>query len=188
MTMMRVQATKLAGLRIIEHEPMRDERGSFERWWCEPSFAEFGCAARFTQMSLSRNSKRGTLRGLHVALGAAAETKLVRCVRGSVYDVVADVRPDSPQFGQWECVLLTAGEPRALLIDPGLAHGFITREDESELLYLLDTPYVADAARTISYQDPALHIAWPIPVEVISARDADAASLAAYVRELQGIP
>ena len=118
-------------------------------------------------------------------VGVGAETKLIRCTKGAIHDVVVDVRPGSSSFGRWESFTLRAGEPRALHVAPGLAHGFITIEDESEVLYMIDTPYVPDAARTIHYRDPKLAIDWPSPITVVSARDESATGLDVYVRGLE---
>ena len=182
--MFKLLPSPIAGLVQLEHEPFVDDRGSFERWWCEPSLDRLGLTSHFTQMSLSRNTQRGTLRGMHVAIGAGAETKFIRCIRGRVFDVVADVRPHSPTFGTWQGFLLSEDEPRALHVAPGLAHGFLTLADESEMLYLIDTPYLPEAARTISYCDAQLEIAWPGEVAVVSQRDAEAAGLDVFIREL----
>jgi dTDP-4-dehydrorhamnose 3,5-epimerase len=181
---MRVLESRITGLVVVEHEPFEDERGLFERWWCEPSFARLGLTASFTQISISKNRLAGTLRGMHVAIGAGAETKLIRCIRGAIFDVIADVRPDSETFGTWEGFELRAGEPRALHVAPGLAHGFLTLENESEVLYCIDTPYQAEAARTISYRDRGLAIEWPREIAIVSEKDRKADDLFAYVREL----
>jgi dTDP-4-dehydrorhamnose 3,5-epimerase len=178
------RSSQIEGLVLIEHEPFVDERGSFERWWCKPSFAELRLDTHFTQMSLSRNTRKGTLRGMHVAIGAGAETKLIRCMKGAIFDVIADVRPGSPTFGRWQAFTLRADTPLALHVAPGLAHGFLTLEDESEVLYMIDTPYVPSAARTISYRDPDLAITWPSDIAVVSDRDAAAAGLTAYYQEV----
>lgn len=182
---MRRVPSPILGLVAVEHEPSHDERGSFERWWCEPAFQAMGLASGFTQLSLSKNPLVGTLRGLHLAFGEHAETKLIRCIRGAIFDVVADVRPDSPTFGSWRSYVLRGGEPRALHVGPGLAHGFLTLEEESEVLYLIDVPHRPEAARRISYRDESLAIEWPIAVRVISEEDREAADLATYIRDLQ---
>ena len=171
-------------LTLIEHEPFTDDRGSFERWWCAPTFAGLGLTTDFTQMSISRNTQAGTLRGMHVAVAPGLETKLIRCIRGAVYDVIADVRPDSPTFGRWQGFHLRADEPLALHVAPGLAHGFFTLDDASEVLYLIDTPYQSGTARTILHSDEDLRIIWPGTASVISQRDAQAAPLAAYLDEI----
>ncbi len=182
---MNIAQTSIAGLVTIDHEPFIDERGSFERWWCQSSLIKHGLASEFTQMSISRNTLAGTLRGLHVAIGVGAETKLIRCIRGSVYDVIADVRPDSPTFGSWQGFTLSADVPCAIHVAPGLAHGFITLSDDAEVLYLIDTPYVPQAARTISYRDTRLAVVWPREIAMISERDSIADDLATYVREVR---
>ncbi len=136
--------------------------------------AAAGIVHRCTQLSLSRNHRAGTLRGLHYAVPPHAETKLVRCVRGTIHDVAVDVRPGSPSYARHVARRLDARTGGGLLIPAGFAHGFQTLEDETEVLYAIDLPYIPEAARAIRYDDPTLAISWPLPVSIISERDASA--------------
>jgi dTDP-4-dehydrorhamnose 3,5-epimerase len=165
--------TLLPGVLLIDPEPNRDERGSFARLWCRHEFAERGLCAEFDQISVSCNTRRGTVRGLHFQAAPHEETKLVRCNRGALYDVVVDLRRDSPRFGRWFAAELTVLNQRMLYIPPGLAHGFQTLEDDTEVLYLITPAYVPAAARGVRWNDPAIGIDWPIRADItISDRDA----------------
>lgn len=168
---MHIEPTPLPGLMLIRAEPARDGRGHFARLWCETTFDAAGLRFRPTQISASFNHRAGTLRGMHWQAPPHAETKLVRASRGRVFDVVADPRPCSPGFGRWFGVELDADRMEALLIPPGLAHGFITLTDSAEVTYCIDAPYMPTAARGARFDDPALGIAWPRPPAVISDKD-----------------
>jgi dTDP-4-dehydrorhamnose 3,5-epimerase len=161
----------LAGLVVIETVSQADARGAFVRLSCTDSFAAHGLPGHLIQTSLSTNTKRGTLRGLHFQGAGQAEGKLVTCVEGEVFDVVADVRPGSPTYGRWQSFTLTAENGLALFIPPFMAHGFLTLRDNSKLLYQMDAPFVASAARGVRWDDPDLAIAWPFGPDVISDRD-----------------
>jgi dTDP-4-dehydrorhamnose 3,5-epimerase len=169
---MRFVETGLAPSRIVVLERREDERGSFARAWCEAEFAAAGIEARWVQMNLSTSRARGTLRGLHYQLPPWQEAKLVRCSRGAVHDVILDLRPGSPTAGRWIAVALGAGDDRWLYVPPGFAHGFQTLSDDTEVSYLVSAPYHPEAERGIRHDDPAFAIAWPLPVSVISAKDA----------------
>jgi dTDP-4-dehydrorhamnose 3,5-epimerase len=164
--------TRLAGLCLVEMERREDERGWFARSWCAREFAEHGLEPQLAQISVSFNRRRGTLRGLHYQRPPHEEAKLVRCLRGAVWDVAVDLRPGSPTRGQWQGFELAAASGRALYIPPGFAHGFQTLEPESELLYMISAFYAPEAAAGLRYDDPALAISWPLPVASISPRDA----------------
>ena len=164
--------TQLPGAYLIEPERRHDERGFFARTWCRDEFRAQGLDAELVQCSLSFNLRRGTLRGMHYQAAPHAETKLVRCTRGAVYDVIVDPRPESQQFGFWQAFELTADNRRQLLIPPGLAHGFLTLADDTELFYQMSQVQVASAARGIRWDDPLPRIDWPASPAVISARDA----------------
>ncbi|MBF0308687.1 MAG: dTDP-4-dehydrorhamnose 3,5-epimerase [Magnetococcales bacterium] len=165
--------TPLPGVWRVELEPLEDERGLFARSWCRQAFLERGLSGDLVQCNLSWNRKRGTLRGLHWQEAPHGEIKLVRCIRGSIWDVVVDLRRDSPCYGRWHAVELDAGSRRGLYIPEGLAHGFQTLSDDTEVFYQMSTSYVPEAARGIRWNDPAFGIAWPLPNEVIlSERDA----------------
>lgn len=163
--------TALKGAYIIELEPHSDERGQFVRTWCRDEFRRHGIETAFVQTAVSINEQRGTLRGLHWQEAPHEEAKIVRCARGAIYDVIVDIRPDSPTFGQWLGLTLTAGAQLMLFIPEGFAHGFQTLEDDTEVSYQLSAGYVAGAGRGLRYNDPALAIDWPLPVSRISDRD-----------------
>jgi dTDP-4-dehydrorhamnose 3,5-epimerase len=169
---MRFARTAIDGVLIVEADASVDVRGSFARTFDAQRFAEFGLVDRFDQQSVASNTTAGTLRGLHYQIGAHAETKLVRCTRGALFDVAVDLRRSSPTFGTWVGVELDARGRRALYIPRGCAHGYLTTEADTEALYLIAGPYTPDAARGINYLDPTLQIAWPRSVACISGRDA----------------
>lgn len=165
-------ATKLSGVYVIEPERHADERGFFARTWCQREFADHGLNPHLAQCSLSYNRQRGTLRGLHYQAPPHAEAKLVRATRGAIYDVVVDLRPDSPTQGQWLGVELTSQSGRSLYIPDSCAHGFQTLTDECEVCYQISEFHHPESALGVRWNDPQLAIDWPLPVTVISDRDA----------------
>lgn len=171
---MRAISTSIAGVSIIETGWMRDERGGFMRSFCQRELAAAGIAFHTVQTNLSQNILRGTLRGLHYQDMRAPEPKIVRCIRGAVYDVALDVRTGSPTFGKWEAVELSAQNSKALFIDGGIAHGFISLTDDTELLYHMGGFYEPTLARVVRWNDPMFNIAWPMEPIVISPTDANA--------------
>lgn len=168
---MRFVPAGLAGAWILEPERHADERGSFARTFDEAVFARRGLVTHFPQHSVSFNRRRGTLRGLHLQAAPHEETKLVRCSRGAVVDVAVDLRPGSATYRAHLAVELSADNGRQLYIPQGCAHGFQTLADDTELHYLISTPYMAAAVRGYRWDDPAFGIEWPLPVTVISERD-----------------
>jgi len=160
-----------AGAYLVEVECHRDERGFFARSFCEDEFAAKGLVDRFTQSSISFNERRGTVRGMHFATAPHAETKIVRCIAGAMHDVIVDLRPRSPTYLESISVELSARNRRALYIPPGFAHGFQTLMEATEVLYMIDRPFVLEAARGIRWNDPAIHIEWPEVISVISSKD-----------------
>ncbi len=164
--------TRLGGLWLVEMERHADERGYFARSWCRREFAEHGLDAAPAQASVSFNAKAGTLRGMHFQRPPHAETKLVRCTRGAIWDVAIDLRPGSPTRGQWQGFELTAENGAALYIPEGFAHGFQTLAAGSEAFYLISTFHAPEAAAGVRYDDPAFGVRWPLPVACISPRDA----------------
>lgn len=162
----------LAGVFVIDPEPVADERGLFARTYGGREFEENGLSFTVAQASVSFNAREGTVRGMHLQLPPHEEAKLVRCITGSVHDVIVDLRAGSPTQLQWTAVKLAADRRNALYIPPGLAHGFLTLEDRSELEYLISTPYVPAAAAGVRWDDPAIGISWPSRPTVISERDA----------------
>ena len=163
--------TALKGAYVIELEPFSDERGQFARSWCREEFARQGLPTELAQGNVSINTTRGTIRGMHYQLAPHEEIKLMRCVRGAIYDVIVDVRPGSPTFHQWIGVELTPTAFRMLYVPAGFAHGFQTLADDTEVNYLVSAPYVPDAARGLRYNDPQLAIDWPLPMSRISKQD-----------------
>lgn len=168
---MRFATTTIPGLVAITLERQEDERGSFARTFCEAEFAAAGLPARFVQQSCSVSRRAFTLRGMHWQAAPHEEGKLVRCVRGALLDVVADLRPDSPAFLRWEGFELAARGDRMLYIPPGCAHGFLTLEDDTEVAYAMTVPFVPGAGRGFRYDDPAFGIAWPRVPAVVSGKD-----------------
>jgi dTDP-4-dehydrorhamnose 3,5-epimerase len=164
--------TELQGAYLIELEKCEDERGFFARTWCEEEFKDHDLVARVVQASTSFNTRAGTLRGMHYQLAPYQETKLVRCTRGALYDVIVDLRPDSPTYKRWIGVELTASNYRMLYVPADFAHGFITLEDNTEAAYLISESYTPGAGAGLRWDDPQFNIAWPRPVEVISDQDA----------------
>jgi len=167
-----LRPTVLPGAFILEPQPHADERGLFARTYGEREFRELGLEPCGRQWSVSYNKRRGTLRGLHYQADPHGETKLVRCVIGAVWDVIVDLRPDSPTRGKWAGVELTQANRLALYIPKGFAHGFQTLADDSELLYGITPDYVPEAARGIRWDDPGVSIAWRLPPVNLSPRDA----------------
>ena len=163
--------TELPGAFVLESERAEDERGWFARVYDEAELEQRGLAARFAQGSIASNKERGTLRGMHYQAEPHAEAKLVRCIRGAVHDVIVDLRPASPTFKRWVAVELTAASGRMLYVPEGLAHGYLTLEDESETLYLISAPYAPEAARGVRWDDPAFGIEWPHDPQVMSEKD-----------------
>jgi dTDP-4-dehydrorhamnose 3,5-epimerase len=169
---MRFEETELSGAYIIRLQANEDERGSFVRTFCRTEFEKRGLNSRVVQCNFSYNLKRGTLRGLHYQETPHAEAKLVICLTGSIYDVIVDLRRDSPTYCQWVAVELNARQPRALLYVPEyFAHGFQTLEDNTEVFYQMAQSYNAAAARGLRWNDPALKIQWPDNRPILSERD-----------------
>jgi len=165
-------STPIADLWVVELERLEDERGSFARSFCAREFAERGLETRYVQNSLSFNKRRGTLRGMHWQQDPASETKLVRVSRGATWSVVADVRPGSATRGQWYGIELSASGDRLLYVGRGLANGFITLHDDTEVSYQISAFYSPGHARGMRWNDPAFGISWPASPAVISDRDA----------------
>lgn len=163
--------TPLRGAFLVDLERRGDERGFFARAFCEREFAAQGLATRFVQVNDSLTAQRGTLRGMHYQLAPKAETKLVRCVRGALYDVVLDLRRDSPTFGRSFGAELTADNRRMMYVPKGFAHGFVTLTDDVEAIYLVDEFYAPEHERGIRWDDPRFGIAWPIRPVVVSDKD-----------------
>ncbi len=168
---MIVEPLDLPGAFRIRLTPQSDARGYFARTFSEETFRQHGLETGFVQRSISFNHKAGTLRGLHFQTPPHAETKLVRCTRGAVYDAIVDLRAGSPTFGRWHAEELSADNHVMLYIPKGFAHGFQTLADASELSYEITPAYVPDAARGIRFNDPKLAIPWPVGATIMSDRD-----------------
>jgi dTDP-4-dehydrorhamnose 3,5-epimerase len=164
--------TKLEGAYIIELEPLEDERGFFARNFCQKEFEEYGLNPRIAQCNISYNKKMGTLRGMHYQVAPYEEAKLVVCVSGAVYDVIIDLRPNSPTYRQWLAVKLSDREFNMIYVPEGFAHGFQTLENGAVVLYQMSEPYHPECARGVRWDDPAIEIKWPeVPKRTISDKD-----------------
>ena len=152
-------------------EPISDERGFFARAWCQREFESNNLSSKLVQCSISFNTHKGTLRGIHYQAEPHPETKLVRCTRGAIYDVVVDLRPKSLTYKNWIGATLTAENRQMLYIPKGCGHGFITLADETEVFYQMSESYYPELARGVRWNDPAFGIAWPTEVKQISNRD-----------------
>jgi dTDP-4-dehydrorhamnose 3,5-epimerase len=168
---MRFVETPLKGVMLVELEPFSDERGSFSRVFCDDEFARAGIAMPVRQANLSRNPHALTLRGMHYQQAPYGESKLVQCIRGRIFDVAVDLRPHSPSYRRWFGTELTPDLQRMLFIPDGCAHGFLTLEDASDVIYLVGHPYVPAAECGVRWNDPAFDIAWPATPRIMSSRD-----------------
>ncbi|MDP1600738.1 dTDP-4-dehydrorhamnose 3,5-epimerase [Phenylobacterium sp.] len=169
---MRFTATDIDGVVIVDLDVISDDRGSFSRLHCPEDFAAAGHPFLPAQTSLSRNAKARTLRGMHYEAAPHAEAKLVRATRGAIFDVAVDLRADSPTYLRWTGTELSAENGRALLIGQGMAHGFITLEDDTDVLYQIDRMFEPGHGRGVRWNDPRFGIEWPLTPLVISERDA----------------
>lgn len=163
--------TALSGAYIIDIEPAMDERGFFARSWCRKEFEKHGLNSDLEQCNISFNKKKGTLRGMHFQLPPHAEAKLVRCVRGAIYDVIIDLRFSSPSYCSWQAVELSDNNRRALYIPEGFAHGFLTLTDDTEIFYQMSSSYVPGHSTGIRWDDAAIGIKWPDKPRCISMND-----------------
>lgn len=168
---MRFAETDIAGVWVIDAAFHEDERGRFWRAWCEEEFAAHGIAFVPRQANMGFSLRRGTIRGLHYQEPPALEAKLVRCTRGSIWDVALDLRPGSPTHGRWFAVELTAENGRMLLVPEWCAHGYQTLEDSTEIHYMASAMYAPLASRGVRYDDPAFGIPWPLPASAVSDQD-----------------
>jgi dTDP-4-dehydrorhamnose 3,5-epimerase len=163
--------TALAGVFLIDPEPVPDERGMFARTWCQREFEAQGFAVTWVQSSISVNTHRGTLRGLHYQIAPNEEVKLVRCTAGAIYDVIVDLRPTSPTYCQHIGIRLTSDNRRAVYIPKCCAHGFLTLEENSEVSYHMSEFYSLASARGFRWDDPTFTIQWPDTILVVSEKD-----------------
>jgi len=170
---MQFTETKLPGAFVIDLQTREDPRGFFARSFCQKEFEDHGLKPLVAQCNCSYNHRRGTLRGMHFQLAPAAETKLVRCTRGAIYDVIVDLRPESPTYLQHVGVELSERNRRQLYVPELFGHGYLTLTDGAEVTYQVGEFYTPGAERGLRYDDPALSIEWPVTVEVISEKDAN---------------
>ena len=166
-------ATGLEDAWLIDIEPREDERGFFARTWCRQELTAHGLDTEIAQESISFNRHRGTVRGLHFQRRPHEETKIVRCTRGAIFDVIVDLRRHSPTYLRWQGFELSAENRRAIYVPKGFAHGFQTVIDTAEVAYQISAFYAPEAAAGYRYDDAAFGIAWPLPVTVIGERDLD---------------
>ena len=163
--------TQLKGAFIVEIEKREDVRGFFARVWCEKEFEARGLSFQPVQANIAFNVKKGTLRGMHYQVAPYEEAKLIRCIRGALYDVIVDLRPESSTYKQWIGVELTAKSHTMLYVPEGFAHGYQTLEDNTEGFYQVSQFYHPEAERGLRYDDPSFGIKWPMYVQVISDKD-----------------
>lgn len=163
--------TPLAGAFVIVAEPLEDARGSFARTWCRREFEARGLETRIAQCSMSVNKKKGTLRGLHFQAPPFAETKIVRCTRGSIYDVIVDLRPHAPSYTRHFAIVLTPGNGKMMYVPAGFAHGFQTLADDTEVWYQISEYYSSAHSRGVRWDDPVFGIRWPHDDRTIADRD-----------------
>jgi len=175
--------TPVKGAYVIDLEPHTDNRGFFARVFCVRELAINGLKMSIVQTNLSFNRKKGTLRGLHYSVPPAAEAKLVRCIKGGIYDVIVDIRRNSPTFLRQFAIELTAKNRKALYVPEMVAHGFQTLADDVEVYYQMGEFYISEVQRGIRYDDPELNITWPLAVSEISEKDLQLPFLAEYLEE-----
>jgi dTDP-4-dehydrorhamnose 3,5-epimerase len=169
---MKFTETELKGAYVVEIQPIKDERGFFARSWSRPDFEAAGLNVNLAQVNVAWNIKAGTLRGMHFQHSPYGETKLVRCTRGHIYDVIVDLRPESPTHKKWFGLELTFANYLMLYIPEGFGHGYQTLTDDAEISYMTTALYAPAAAGGVRYDDPAFAIKWPLPVSCISGKDA----------------
>jgi dTDP-4-dehydrorhamnose 3,5-epimerase len=168
---MKFHRCDIDGAHVIEPEPHIDERGRFMRSWCADEFAEHGIDFQPIQANMGLSLRKGTIRGLHYQIAPALEAKLVRCTRGAIFDVVADLRVESPTYLKWHGLILTPDSGMMLYVPEGCAHGALSLENETEFQYFASARYAPESARGCRFDDPALAIEWPVPVTVASEHD-----------------
>ena len=168
---MKFFETKLKGVFLIEPERLEDERGFFARTWCRKEFEKQGLDPDWVQCNISYNKRKGTLRGMHYQIAPCAEAKLVRCTMGAIFDVVIDLRPSSKTYRQWVSAELSAQNRKMMFIPQGLAHGFQTLLDNTEVFYQMSEFYAPDYAYAVRWNDPQFNIRWPEAERTISEKD-----------------
>jgi dTDP-4-dehydrorhamnose 3,5-epimerase len=170
---LKFNETSLKGAYVIEVDKIEDNRGFFGRLWCEKEFKEYNLKTNLVQSNVSFSKYKGTLRGMHFQKSPFEETKLVRCTQGSMYDVIIDLRPESPTFTKWFGIELSAKNRKMLYVPENFAHGFVTLEDNSEVYYMVTEFYNDNAEGGIRWNDPSFKIHWPQEVKLISKKDSN---------------
>ena len=184
---MEIKERKLKGVFEIILQPHKDDRGFFMRTYDESFFKEWGIERHWVQENHSRSEKKGIIRGLHFQFPPYAETKLVRCIKGAVFDVFVDLRKDSPTFGKWDSITLSEDNYKCILIPRGFAHGFCTMTDISEILYKHDNHYNSDHEGGIIWSDKDIDVKWPAKNPLLSERDQKFRTLKEFVKDYHGI-
>ena len=168
---MRFTETGILGARVIDPSPHSDDRGRFMRAWCSREFAEHGIGFSPVQANMGLSIRKGTIRGVHFQQAPALEAKLVRCTRGAIFDVVLDLRPESPSCGKWFGAELSAENGRMIYVPEGCGHGCQSLEESSEIFYMASEYYTPSAARGVRFDDPAFGIQWPLVATAVSEQD-----------------
>ena len=168
---MHYTPSRIAGAWIMDISPIHDARGFFAMTWLPDELRAHGMNPALAQCNIAFNTRRGTLRGLHFQQAPHAQAKIVRCTRGSLFDVIVDLRADSPTFRQWDAVELTADSRRMLYMPEGIAHGYLTLDDDTEAYYHASSPWVREAESGVRWDDPAFNIQWPFTPTIISEKD-----------------
>lgn len=168
---MQFTQTRLNGAYIIDIEPINDDRGFFARSWCEKEFSEKDLPYRIAQCNISYNKEKGTLRGLHFQGHPFEEDKIIRCINGSLFDVIVDIRPNSKTYLEWFGIELSSENKRSMFIPKGFAHGFQTLDDETEVLYQISEFYKPSHSMGIKFDDPKIGVVWPLSSPIISEKD-----------------
>jgi dTDP-4-dehydrorhamnose 3,5-epimerase len=168
---MKIEASQIEGVKVIHSEPFKDERGFFNRIFCREELRTIHPDIVIAQINHSMTAKKGTVRGMHFQNPPYAEIKIVRCVKGSIFDVAVDLRKNSSTFLQWHGEILSADNMKALVVPEGCAHGFQSLEDEVEMIYIHSKPYCKSAEGSIRYDDPMIGIQWPLQIAQVSEKD-----------------
>lgn len=184
---MEIIERNIKGIYEIQLSPIGDHRGFFMRTFDINEFNKYGLNKMWVQENHSRSTQKGIIRGLHFQLPPFTETKLVRCINGAVLDVFVDLRKDSPTFGQWDSIELSAENKKMIFIPRGFAHGFCTLTEESEVLYKVDNFYSKESERGIMWNDPEISIDWPVENPILSEKDQKNMTLAEFVEEYEAI-
>lgn len=163
--------TRLKGAYIVEVKKLEDDRGFFGRFWCQKEFEEAGLNGNIKQINTSFTRKKGTMRGMHYQVDPYQEAKFMHCTKGRIYDVIIDLRPDSPTFMEWVGHELSGDEYKMIYVPENFAHGFVTLEDNTEVIYPVTEFYTPGSERGIRYNDPAFNIEWPVEVGIVSDKD-----------------